>query len=124
MNRRSLGAAVVSIALAALFSACNFAVADISTVPVSPTFTKDVLPLLDDHCNLCHGTDTNRGAPGDFRLDTYDDADGIRGALSMASEILGEIDSGSMPPAAAWGDGVGKNGKELIKRWIDQGAPR
>jgi hypothetical protein len=28
-----------------------------------------------------------------------------------------------MPPAAAWGDGVGPTGKQMLERWLTDGAP-
>lgn len=111
---------LVPLALAA----CNFAAPDIADVPDQPTFEQDVKPLFDDHCNLCHGTSPDRGAPSSFRLDAYDDTPGKRGAASMAGRAVHAVEGDSMPPAAAWGDGVGPNGKKMLQRWIDQGAPK
>lgn len=140
MRRRTLAAA--SLAFAA---ACDFAVPDIDEVPENPTYERDVKPLLADHCLLCHGSPPNRGAPNDFRLDVYDfdgagaqmqgsrrrrgrdddrDEDRLKGAYEMADDIVDEVEDGEMPPAAAWGDGVGPNGRAMLRRWLEQGAPR
>ncbi len=118
--------AILLLATTALTAACSNAIPDISAsdVPAKPVFWTDVLPLLDDHCNLCHSRPTNYGAPGGFRLDQYakDTKHNLRGAQAMASQLEEEIKGDSMPPAAAWGDGVGKNGKKLIALWVKQGA--
>lgn len=136
------GRTVLAAASLALAAACDFSVPDIEEVPENPTFAEHVKPLLDDHCNLCHGSPPNRGAPSDFRLDVYsfddegarvrsarrrrgrdDDRDGLKGAFEMADDIVDEVGDGEMPPAARWGDGVGPNGRAMLRRWLDQGAP-
>jgi hypothetical protein len=43
---------------------------------------------------------------------------------AMASAILEKVKDDEMPPAAAWGDGIGPNGKKLLERWLADGAPR
>lgn len=137
-------APVLAAASLALAAACDFSVPDIAEVPENPTFASDVKPLLDDHCNLCHGSPPNRGAPNDFRLDVYDfggaaaqmqgsrrrrgrdddrDDDRLKGAYEMADDIVDEVEDGEMPPAARWGDGVGPNGRAMLRRWLEQGAP-
>lgn len=144
---RSRLAAAASLVVVA---ACDFSVPDIAEVPENPTFERDVKPLLDDHCNLCHGSPPNRGAPNDFRLDVYDaagsaapmlgsrkggsrkgrdreddhDEGRLEGAREMAEDIVEVVEDGEMPPAAAWGDGVGPNGRAMLRRWLEQGAPR
>jgi hypothetical protein len=102
---------------------CDFAKPDIATVPDNPTFATDIKPILDDHCNLCHGAKPNRGARSRFRLDSYEDKDGRRGAASMAQRVLDSVDRDEMPPAAAWGDGVGPNAKQAIRLWVEHGSP-
>src|SRR5690606_8572141 len=67
---------LVILALTPLsLGACNFAVPDIEEVPENPTFTRDILPLFEDHCLLCHGNPPSRGAPHDVRLDVYEFTD-------------------------------------------------
>lgn len=136
----------IAASLAAL-AGCDFSVPDIAEVPENPTYERDVKPLLDDHCNLCHSSPSNRGAPGDFRLDVYEipgspplkgsrhggrdreereerDKSRFKGAYEMAEDIIDEVEDGEMPPAAEWGDGVGPNGRAMLRRWVEQGAPR
>ena len=108
---------------AALLGSCHYGVGDISSVPDNPTYSRDVRPLLGNHCLVCHGSSPSRGAPSYFRLDVYDDGGSTVGAKTMAGVILAVVKSGEMPPAAKDGDGVGPNGLELLQRWVDQGAP-
>lgn len=111
---RTLGLLVLLFA-----SACTTGVEDIYSVPSDPTYDKDVRFYLADHCVLCHGSPPNRGAPSYFRLDVYQDPD-KPGAFDMAQSILSTATSGSMPP----GGGLGPKGKEMLKLWVDHGAPR
>lgn len=102
---------------------CNFAAADIDSVPDNPTFAATIKPIFDDHCNLCHGAERNRGAPSYFRLDVYSSTDNRLGASAMAEAALEEIMNNAMPPAAAWGDGVGPNAKQAVQLWVEHGSP-
>jgi hypothetical protein len=112
-------------ALLAATSSCGFAVRDIAAVPPQPTYSRDIRPILMDHCVLCHGLPSNHGAPTYFRLDRYGDTtvDGkmVQGAGGMSARIAARILKGDMPPAARWGDGVGPHGAAAINRWIEQG---
>jgi mono/diheme cytochrome c family protein len=108
----------------ALTTSCQYGVKDIARVPDQPTFTHDVYALFHDHCLVCHGAPPNRGAPGYFRLDVYDDSGGVLGAKTMAAPVLGNVRAGTMPPAARDGDGVGPNGLAMLQKWVDNGAPR
>jgi hypothetical protein len=110
--------------LALLLASCNFGIKDLAVVPDHPTYHRDVKPLLIDHCILCHGVPPKRGAPATFRLDQYDSADAIMGVNSMAESLVHATTTDKMPPAAAWGDGVGPNGKQMLERWLTDGAPR
>lgn len=104
---------------------CSVAVDDLSEVPTNPTYEKDVLPYLADHCLLCHSSPSSRKAPSDFRFDRYEDTtnasgDKVLGAASMAASIIGVVQSGLMPPLG----GLGPNGKEMLANWLATGAPR
>jgi hypothetical protein len=89
------------LAFAAIgLAGCGFSVPDVASVPDHPTFETDVLPVMNDHCNLCHSGNPNRGAPRSFRLDVYEDVGGTRG------------------------DGVGPNGTAIVEKWVADGAPR
>ena len=100
---------------------CRFSAPDIAQVPANPTFSADILPIFNDHCNLCHGAIANRGAPKRFRLDVYNDVNEIMGAASMGDEAVRTIHDKRMPPSAAWGDGLGPNAAQAVQRWYDQG---
>jgi hypothetical protein len=104
--------------------ACSFGKPDITSVPDNPTFEADVLPLLADHCLLCHGYPAKRNAPSDFRLDVYERTDGVPGAGDDPERWVTAVEDDEMPPSALWGDGVGKQGKLLLDRWLKAGAPK
>ena len=114
-----------ALALALAMSACSFGKPDIATVPAHPTYEIDVHPLLADHCLLCHSYPATRGAPTSFRLDVYDPPVGTStpAAHQEADRFIQSIDSGKMPPSAAWGDGVGPNGKAMLQNWKTDGYP-
>lgn len=112
----------VILSLLAL-SQCHFGVGDVASVPATPTWT-DVEPILHDHCVLCHGSPSNRGSPSFFRLDVYDDDPNgtYVGAATMANDLMDRVNRNNMPPAAAWGDGVPSNAKQVLQLWVNQGA--
>jgi len=110
-------------------ASCHYAASDLVYVPDNPGYNEDVHPLFSDHCLLCHGNPANRGAPSPpspkaFRLDVYDDTDGVPGANSYGEIALSYIKSKLMPPAAKDGDGVGPNGLRMLQRWVDEGMPK
>jgi hypothetical protein len=114
-------------------ASCHYASPDLTYVPDNPTFERDVHPLLSDHCLLCHSSPPNRNAPSTFRLDVYDDTNGILGAqtyfdpipgLSTDPPALADIVSKRMPPEAKNGEGVGPNGIAMLRRWIANGLPK
>ena len=113
---------------AAFACGCGFAVADISSVPTNPTWEADVKPYFADHCLVCHGDHADRGAKSFFRLDVFNLNDALNtdkklGACDMRTGIYQRaIVRGSMPPV--WlGEGLGPNGKEMLRRWITQLDP-
>src|SRR5476651_1637074 len=85
MNRLwTLGAAFV-VAVAALPAASP---SDVAAVPANPTFTRDILPIVQAACQDCH-------RPGDmapFSLVTYEDA------RPWARSIEQRVTSRDMPP--------------------------
>ena len=113
-----------ALAFLVLTAGCRFGIADIPQVPDNPTWENDVTFIMEDHCVLCHGSPAARGAPGHFRLDVYDDVGGAMGAKTMAGSIVMETMKDSMPPSAAWGDGLGPNAKATLKKWFDNDAPK
>jgi hypothetical protein len=103
--------------------ACHFSKPDIGPPPPNPTFEADVKLLLADHCLLCHGYPATRTAPTGFRLDIYDSSGGVSGAHDEGPRVVRDTLNDKMPPAAAWGDGVGPNGKQLLQNWMNDNYP-
>jgi mono/diheme cytochrome c family protein len=113
------------LALAAALTAARAA------APVN--FGREILPILSNHCFHCHGPD-DRERKGGLRLDT---AEGVRAAgksgavavvpgRSAESELFLRIssphDDEVMPPAKAKKT-LTPAQIDLLKRWIDEGAP-
>jgi len=105
-------------------ASCHYASPDLVYVPDHPGYEEDVHPLFSDHCLVCHGYPSNRGAPNKFRLDVYDDTDGILGALNYGRSAMSDIETKVMPPAAKDGEGVGPNGLLMLQHWVNDGMPR
>jgi len=96
---------------------CSYAVPDIPNVPANPTYSHDVWPLFQDHCLLCHSSPPDHGAPTYFRLDVYNDGNGVSGAHTMGSTAVNDVQIKRMPLAAKSGDGVGPNGLQMLLNW-------
>jgi hypothetical protein len=108
--------------LAALAS-CHYAAPDLVYVPDNPGYVEDVHPLFMDHCLVCHSHPPDRGAPSSFRLDVYDETDGIPGAYVYGNVALSDIEQKRMPPAVQEGEGVGPNGELMLYLWVANGEP-
>ena len=80
-------------ALILLLAAC-------ADVPETPSFQTDVLPILAANCVRCHGYPAIGGAPPEFRLDSYDEIEGVFGAAALASSIPPRLvdEAAPMPP--------------------------
>src|SRR4051812_23209191 len=95
--------------------------ADAPTSTSTPTFSKDVAPILFDNCVSCHRP--NEVAP--FKLTTYDDA------RKRAKTIAKVTDDHFMPPWKAvegHGEFVGarrlkEDQVKTLRAWADAGAP-
>lgn len=90
-------------------------------------FNRDIRPILSDNCFSCHGPDQNE-RQADLRLDVRDEAiangaiaPGDAQASGLASRILTTDSSLRMPPAES-GKELSQAQKELLVRWIEQGA--
>ena len=96
-------------------------------------FQRDIRPILSNHCYRCHGPD-HEAREAELRLDTRD---GMFGETSSgqksvtpgdpsASELFTRITSQhadeQMPPAAA-NKPLSPSQIELLRHWIEQGAP-
>ncbi len=96
------------------------------------SFNRDIRPLLSDNCYSCHGFDEKHRAAG-LRLDVRDSAlaenDGVRAIVpgdpaksELWLRILSDDEDEVMPPPKAHKKPFTAQQKELIKRWIEQGA--
>lgn len=90
-------------------------------------FSRDVLPILSENCFACHGPDESH-RKAELRLDTP------AGALSVISpdkpaesELLVRIastdDTEVMPPPSSRKPRLTKQQIEILRRWIETGAP-
>jgi tetratricopeptide (TPR) repeat protein len=88
----------------------------------APTFSRDVAPLLRQHCSECH----RPGGAAPFSLLTYDDV------RPRAREIVAAASAGQMPPWKAVGP-VGQfvgdrrlagSDVAMLQTWVRNGAPR
>ena len=100
--------------------------------PPALDFDRQILPILSDNCFKCHGPDTQH-READLRLDERDGLFAVREGKSIVapgaphkSTLLARITSTDpdqrMPPAET-GVTVSPAQIELLRRWIEQGAP-
>ena len=96
-------------------------------VPAKVEFNRDVRPILSDNCFLCHGPDKNR-RKADLRLDLR--ADAIEAEAIVPGKPGGECAGGTDPErrrrradaAAEVEQEADRRQKEILKRWVEQGA--
>jgi hypothetical protein len=94
--------------------------------PAPPVrFDRDVLPVLSQNCFPCHGPD-ERARKAKLRLDTHDGAARVLvPGNSAASKLVRRINADEhdrMPPVRS-NRRLTAAQKDLLRRWIDQGAP-
>lgn len=115
------------VCIALLSSSC---VAQAADDPVQ--FNRDIRPLLSDRCFACHGPDP-ASREGGLRLDVESEAKADRGGYAAVaagdiegSELIRRITSSDeserMPPAEH-GKPLSAAEIELLKRWVQSGAP-
>jgi hypothetical protein len=87
-------------------------------------FAHEVLPLLTKHCAKCH---TAGRYEGDLSMDTREallDAGAVQPSASADSELIARVTSDEtdykMPPE---GDALTAAEVDVLRRWIDEGAP-
>jgi len=93
-----------------------------TAVPANPTFAKDVLPIFQRSCQVCHRPD--QMAP--FSLLTYEDA------RPFARSIKQKVETRYMPPwhldrsVGEYDPDPSLSDEEIaiISKWVDQGSPR
>ncbi|MCB1066016.1 MAG: DUF1553 domain-containing protein [Verrucomicrobiae bacterium] len=119
-----------SVAFAFAFSSCLFAKAAEPDQTVQ--FNRDIRPILSDKCFFCHGPDsTHREA--DLRLDQEQAAkanhDGVIAIVPGNPDISEAIlrvfhdDPDELMPPPKSKRELSDSEKELLKRWVSQGAP-
>ena len=89
-------------------------------LPAAVEFNRDVRPILSDRCFSCHGPDrASRKSP--LRLDQE------ASARPKAAEILKRVTSTDnrlrMPPAYLGHDKLPDKEIEILRQWIEAGAP-
>jgi Protein of unknown function (DUF1553)/Protein of unknown function (DUF1549)/Planctomycete cytochrome C len=100
--------------------------------PSKVQFARDILPILSTHCFVCHGQDEKARKAG-LRLDLAEVATrklksgsiaivpGDPKASELIARIYSEDDSERMPPPKVH-KGLKDAEKDLLKRWIAEGA--
>ena len=95
--------------------------------PSRPGFNADIQPLLSQHCFACHGPDS-ASRKADLRLDVRVAAiaaGAIKPGAAAESELIKRINSDDpevmMPPPDVRRRLTAQQ-KQLLKRWIDEGA--
>ena len=97
------------------------------------TFNEHIRPILSDNCFACHGVDASK-RKAKLRLDTADGAtaEGKSGAHAIVpgnlekselwQRIISPHEDEVMPPAESHKKPLTAQQRELIKKWIQQGA--
>lgn len=92
-------------------------------------YRRDILPILSDRCFQCHGPDSS-SREADLRLDDRENAVNERGVIVPGepdlSELVRRIESTDdlevMPPPDAHKQPITDEERQLLTRWIRQGA--
>src|SRR5258707_2751534 len=90
--------------------------------PAAPTFTRDVAPILQRNCQVCH----RPGEAGQFSMLTYEQTR----PWAMAMKL--DVQSRKMPPWFAdprygkFSNAMGLNSSEIemLVKWADAGTPQ
>ncbi len=96
-------------------------------------YSRDIRPILSRHCFACHGPDDGTVEAGlrldarDFALAKLDSGNfAIVPGKPAESEVLARVssdDSSTVMPPRETGKTLSAEQIDLLKRWIDQGAP-
>lgn len=120
------------ILLLAVSAGPRFALAIENGTPKPLDFNRDVRPILSENCFQCHGFD-DKARQADLRLDVadsalakHDDVAAIVPGKPDQSELWRRVtsnDESEMMPPPDSHRALKPDQKELLKRWIEQGAP-
>ena len=97
-----------------------------STSQSSVDFTREVRPILSDHCFACHGPD-EENREGDLRLDMADDIEAVvdLDEAPEETELIQRIESDEedmqMPPHH-FNKPLSEKQKKILKAWVAAGA--
>jgi hypothetical protein len=104
----------------------------LATMAAEVSFNRDIRPLLSDNCYYCHGFDEKHREAGlrlDVRESALKDNDGVRAIVpgdlarsDLWQRIISKDKDDVMPPPKAHKKPFTSEQRELIKRWIEQGA--
>ena len=96
-------------------------------IPARIEFNRDVRSILSDNCFYCHGNDPKH-READLRLDIREEAvaakafvPGKANESELITRILTEDEDDHMPPADSHKK-LTQRQKDILKKWIDQGA--
>ncbi|WP_197454254.1 PSD1 and planctomycete cytochrome C domain-containing protein [Stieleria varia] len=88
-------------------------------------FSRDIRPILSDHCFACHGPDEHE-RQADLRLDT---ADGIQSVVSMGNAVDSELierlltdDPDVIMPPPKFNKPISDAQRKLLEEWVQSGA--
>jgi len=98
-----------------------------TALPAKIEFNRDVRPILSDNCFYCHGNDPSH-RKAKLRLDVREDAlkneafvPGNPGESALIKRIVTQDEDELMPPPDSHKTLTARD-KEILKRWIAQGA--
>lgn len=138
-GRKTCGFAVVAMAPLVMMIAPLAMMTATAAVAAQPAdsepivFSRDIRPLLSDNCFACHGPDAAQ-RPTELRLDIHESAlaklesgppaivPGDPAGSQLYQRITSQDDALRMPPPDS-DKKLTPRQQELIKRWIEQGAP-
>jgi hypothetical protein len=100
-------------------------------VPANPTYFADVQPILRANCVRCHGAVPSDPKIARFRLDRYvkddaatfdvwDHAQASGAGAAPMIRVAVDLEAPAMPPDFALTD----RQREILVRWVEQGAPK
>ncbi|MGQ0737033.1 MAG: hypothetical protein ACT4QD_25715, partial [Acidobacteriota bacterium] len=120
--KRLLSVAAVGCVIAFATTSAGTASPDAAAATAAPTFTKDIAPIVFNHCSHCH----RPGEVAPMSLLSYEDV------RPWARAIKSKVVSREMPPWGADQQGLKmRNDTSLspaqidrIVAWVDAGAPR
>jgi hypothetical protein len=98
-------------------------------LPERVEFDRDIRPILSNNCYACHGPDEQQRKAG-LRLDLPPDRKatsptilpGKSARSRLYQRVAAKVEAARMPPPAT-GKKLTPRQIELLRRWIDQGAP-